>query len=484
MKNILLPLLAVLFLLNYAGLVYGISSVVYVNAHVSGGTTYYDLWTMDPDGGNKQRRTYLDATLMQYPSWSNDGTRILFDSDHNSGYSVNINNVFLYDLRTGVLSALTGEYSEPGSCPCGSISGRVYSDTVTNTPVPNTRVRAKGVLLPVYTDDNGFYTITNVPAQTSWVRASGTGSEWSYRDTIVTAGQATTNVNLYLSDGVFYKYHPRWSPDNARYAQESLHVMPGATTTQIESMYLDQSGKVSMNPPSSDSTIWDPDWSPLEDKLVYVGWGGGLSVRDVLVSNLDGGGRQRIVDCANPFTPCTNPEWSPDGSLIAFIQNSYSLYDTTFPQTSYLRLADSAGGSPWTLYSVSGKSGRIENPTFSPGGNQIIFDIFYPDNTANVFRIDSDGGNLLQITDDGLSFYASWSPQTPPTVTTSTVASTTTTSSTTTSTTLAGECSMKGDYPPCGEITVSEIIDSITMWSTGEADMSEVLALITAWAAG
>jgi len=58
---------------------------------------------------------------------------------------------------------------------------------------------------------------------------------------------------------------------------------------------------------------------------------------------------------------------------------------------------------------------------------------------------------------------------------------TTTTSSTTT--TLEGECSLAGDFPPCGEVELSEVIDFINEWVAGNATLSDVIKLINAWAA-
>jgi WD40 repeat protein len=45
-------------------------------------------------------------------------------------------------------------------------------------------------------------------------------------------------------------------------------------------------------------------------------------------------------------------------------------------------------------------------------------------------------------------------------------------------------CALKGDYPPCSQVTVSEIIDLIDQWMQGTASLSDVLGLITAWSTG
>jgi len=66
--------------------------------------------------------------------------------------------------------------------------------------------------------------------------------------------------------------------------------------------------------------------------------------------------------------------------------------------------------------------------------------------------------------------------------TTTTTTSTTTTSSST-STTLS-VCTIPGDSPPCGEISLSEVINYINQWASGSASLSGVIDLINAWAAG
>jgi hypothetical protein len=66
---------------------------------------------------------------------------------------------------------------------------------------------------------------------------------------------------------------------------------------------------------------------------------------------------------------------------------------------------------------------------------------------------------------------------------TTTTTTTTTTISTiaTTTTTLANPCEKPGDYPPCNEITLAEIVSLINAWAKGEAELGDVINLIIAW---
>ncbi|MEA3255867.1 MAG: right-handed parallel beta-helix repeat-containing protein [Candidatus Altiarchaeota archaeon] len=45
-------------------------------------------------------------------------------------------------------------------------------------------------------------------------------------------------------------------------------------------------------------------------------------------------------------------------------------------------------------------------------------------------------------------------------------------------------CDLAGDNPPCGEITLSEVIDFINLWAQGQASLADVIDLINAWASG
>ncbi len=51
--------------------------------------------------------------------------------------------------------------------------------------------------------------------------------------------------------------------------------------------------------------------------------------------------------------------------------------------------------------------------------------------------------------------------------------------------TVGGEslsCILAGNYAPCGEVTLQEIVDFINKWADNQASLSDVMNLITAWA--
>ena len=46
------------------------------------------------------------------------------------------------------------------------------------------------------------------------------------------------------------------------------------------------------------------------------------------------------------------------------------------------------------------------------------------------------------------------------------------------------QCILPGDYPPCGTVTLSEVVDYINLWAAGQAELGDVIDLIIAWATG
>jgi hypothetical protein len=42
-------------------------------------------------------------------------------------------------------------------------------------------------------------------------------------------------------------------------------------------------------------------------------------------------------------------------------------------------------------------------------------------------------------------------------------------------------CELPGDYPPCGEVTLGEVINYIILWSEGEVALGDVINLINVW---
>ena len=45
-------------------------------------------------------------------------------------------------------------------------------------------------------------------------------------------------------------------------------------------------------------------------------------------------------------------------------------------------------------------------------------------------------------------------------------------------------CDLPGDCPPCGEVTLGEVVNYIILWSQGQAELIDVINLINTWVGG
>ena len=68
--------------------------------------------------------------------------------------------------------------------------------------------------------------------------------------------------------------------------------------------------------------------------------------------------------------------------------------------------------------------------------------------------------------------------------TVTTIPSTSSTSTTSATTTTLGQCPTPGDEPPCGTVTLEEVVNYINEWSGGQGTLSNVVALINPWSRG
>jgi len=161
-----------------------------------------------------------------------------------------------------------------------------------------------------------------------------------------------------------FTFGPAWSPDGHRivYSKErrdrppALYVVnsDGSGTQRLRSSrtrgYTDPS--------------WSPDGTTIAFTITRVGENPQAFDSSIAVINADDGGNLR------PLTPPggadeLNPNWSPDGTAIAFEHNR--LFDRR-QSDIWLMAADGSGQRPITATTV-----YETNPTFSPDGTRIAF---------------------------------------------------------------------------------------------------------------
>ena len=190
---------------------------------------------------------------------------------------------------------------------------------------------------------------------------------------------------------------------------------------QIYTMNLDGTNLRRVTP-NDNYDYRQPSWSPDRKRLVFTrtaardliwagadrGGRGTARFGEIFVANADGSDMRKIADGGSP-------EWSPNGSLIA-----YHGEDPNPPSGTV------SGPSIWTMRPdgtnrkmLTDKGTNGTDATWSPDGNYLAFGSLMrqsqfpnvPNGAVNEFRMRSDGTDIRQLTGDPvLACFGDWSP--------------------------------------------------------------------------
>ena len=203
----------------------------------------------------------------------------------------------------------------------------------------------------------------------------------------------------------------RWSPDGTKVAFRSIR---NGDSDEIHAIYL-------MNPDGSDvhRTVIDStgikelpeigsfNWSPDGTKLVFdvgahIGIPESKLTTNIFTAGVDGKNLTQLTRDSEVLNG--SPDWSPDGSMIAFVSNSQN------GAGSKIQVMNTDGSNRRTIASGS-------SPAWSPDGSKILFvgsgqtgscDTYICD---ELYTINSDGSNLAQLTSSPASYAGPrWSP--------------------------------------------------------------------------
>lgn len=169
--------------------------------------------------------------------------------------------------------------------------------------------------------------------------------------------------------------------------------------THVFTSNADGTGQVKL----TSGTHWEgePAWSPDAGKIAYSSrttffpW---LPETDIWVMDADGTGAHKLVNWAS------SPAWSPDGAKIAYTGWSFGPVD--------IWSIDANGGGMTNLTNTDADDEF--SPDWSPDGTRIAFTRYVADGSAQIFVMDADGTNVVQLTDNGSDSWSSsgpaWSP--------------------------------------------------------------------------
>ena len=240
-------------------------------------------------------------------------------------------------------------------------------------------------------------TDTPKPSPTPWEPLSGSGGGII---AFVSERDGAPGIYLMNADGSdqrmltnHYDTHPDWSPDGHTLAFATVRSTIGAIYTyDLEILSEHQLTNTKRSPSSPD---WSPDGSRLA--IIYTPTHPGINYELFLI-NSSGSNFQPLTDSPS-YQYYANPDWSPNGTRIAFsadLDDVYNVYLMDPDGTNILQL-------------TAGKRDN-DKPAWSPDGSKIAFQS-NRDGNWEIYLMNADGSNLKNLTnhpDDDK--WPSWSP--------------------------------------------------------------------------
>ncbi len=195
-----------------------------------------------------------------------------------------------------------------------------------------------------------------------------------------------SNVRQISRNGSINNF-PNWSPDGNRLCFISFKQ-------RHPTLYTIGRGSRGARPVRSSSVIYKGIWSPFGGDMVVAGRVGSGNT-EIMRLSADGGTATRLTN--HPAID-TMPNWSPDGSKLAFVS------DRTGTPQIYLMNPDGSGQRR-----ISFQGSYNVNPVWSPREDRLAY-AGMVGGRFNIFTMKPDGSDVVQLTSSGNSEYPSWSP--------------------------------------------------------------------------
>jgi Tol biopolymer transport system component len=167
-------------------------------------------------------------------------------------------------------------------------------------------------------------------------------------------------------------------------------------TSGLWTINADGSGATQLTTEGNDHT---PDVSPDGGTILFSSTNGGIE-SDIFTTDIDGSNRSQLTGASTAGGESFDPEFSPDGGRIVFHS------DRGVGGTLQIWVMDADGSNPVQLTT----SGNNAWASWSPDGNQIAF-VSNRDGNFEIYVMDDDGANQTRLTNNSAAeFDPAFSP--------------------------------------------------------------------------
>jgi Tol biopolymer transport system component len=193
-----------------------------------------------------------------------------------------------------------------------------------------------------------------------------------------------SNQRQLLNDNSFFDDEPNFSPDGSQVVFQRC-ILPATSPCAVYRIQAGGSGLTALTHYSENTDELDltPAYSPDAKKIAFFGAYREGVLSAIYVMNANG---SNVHELTEPVLEAFIPDWSPDGTRIAFSTRAFYPPNSINPQLWVIH----ADGTGLTQLTFPGASAADVFVSWSPQGNAIVFERDNPTGAA-IYVLNVDG---------------------------------------------------------------------------------------------